>query len=56
MKRTIIKLILRRETVRILVDSDLARVAGGIVNCQEMTKHDSGCSTVPAMENPERLN
>jgi hypothetical protein len=46
MKRTITKLVLHRETVRALVDGELARVVGGEqeTGCTQMTKLPSGCS------------
>ena len=46
MKRSIPKLALNRETVRNLVDTELARVVGGVeTNCPAVTRLASGCSS-----------
>jgi hypothetical protein len=54
MKKTITKLAIRRETLRILIDADLRRVAGGEeTNCTLASKIASGCRTnVAAEEEP----
>lgn len=49
MKKTITKLVLRRETLKLLIDSELARVAGGHdTNCQ--TRQVSGCPAAPEVD------
>ena len=49
MKKTITRLALKRETVRTLVEAELAHVAGGLnANCTNMTGKDSGCTEVAA--------
>jgi len=46
MKRSIPKLALKRETVRTLVKTEMARVIGGAeTNCPAVTKLASGCSS-----------
>ena len=46
MKKSIPKLTLKRETVRALVKTELARVVGGDdTNCPAVTKLASGCSS-----------
>lgn len=46
MKKSIAKLTLDRETIRTLVDDELARVVGGLQDCPDITRLVSGC-TVP---------
>lgn len=46
MKRSIPKLTLNRETVRTLIDTEMARVVGGAeTNCPQVTLLASGCSS-----------
>jgi len=49
MKKTLRKLVLRSETLRMLADTALARVVGGIesgdVQCQASQTGDKQCST-----------
>jgi hypothetical protein len=46
MKKSIPRLALNRETVRTLVDTELARVVGGEeTNCPQVTRLISGCSS-----------
>jgi hypothetical protein len=46
MKKSLPKLTLNRETVRALVDTELARVVGGVdTNCPQVTQLISGCSS-----------
>lgn len=46
MKKSISKLALNRETVRTLVNTELARVIGGLETiCTQVTKLASGCSS-----------
>jgi len=46
MKKSIPKLTLNRETVRALVDTELARVVGGVeTNCPQVTGVLSTCTT-----------
>jgi putative effector of murein hydrolase len=44
MKRSIPRLALKRETVRTLVATELARVVGGEETCTQVTGLMSGCS------------
>jgi len=44
MKKSIPKLALNRETVRTLINTELARVVGGETNCTNVTGLQSGCS------------
>lgn len=46
MKRFIPKLVLNRETVRTLINTELARVVGGETNCTNVTGLNSGCGGV----------
>ena len=46
MKRSLPKLVLNRETVRTLINTELARVVGGETNCTNVTGLNSGCSGI----------
>jgi hypothetical protein len=49
MKKSIPKLVLHRETVRTLVNTELARVVGGLEdNCPAVTRQESSCA--PAIQ------
>jgi hypothetical protein len=46
MKKTTPKLVLKRETVRTLVEAELARAGGGLQeNCTAVTQLASGCNS-----------
>jgi hypothetical protein len=45
MKKAIPRLALKRETVRALVDTEMARVIGGETACTNVTRLASGCSS-----------
>jgi hypothetical protein len=52
MKKAITKLVLRRETVRWLVDAELKRAAGGDeeTGCTTISRFNSGCPLALAPE------
>ena len=48
MKKSIARLTLDRETIRTLVDDELARVVGGVQDCADITRLVSGCTVSTA--------
>jgi hypothetical protein len=53
MKKIIPKLVLKRETVRTLVEAELAHAAGGLQeNCTAVTQMASGCGSTGMKPDP----
>lgn len=56
MKKSILKLVLHRETVRTLANTELAQVVGGQVSCPAVTREESSCVVAQAQAAPRVLD